>query len=141
VQVDRLKRWYRPGFLCIGDAAHAMSPIGGVGVNLAIQDAVAAANLLAQPLRRGTLSMADLDRVQRRRELPTRLTQLFQIQVQDRGLSPLVGSENEAESLPWGVSLLARVARFTPIPRITGRLIGLGLRPEHVSAGAANGVA
>src|SRR5207245_9854556 len=79
VQVDRLSQWYRPGLLCIGDAAHAMSPVGGVGINLAIQDAVAAANLLATPLRMDRLTVEDLRRVQRRREWPTRLTQRFQI--------------------------------------------------------------
>src|SRR5207302_9004996 len=82
VRVDRLRRWYRPGLLCIGDAAHAMSPVGGVGINLAIQDAVAAANLLAVPLREGRLTTEDLRRVQRRREWPTRITQRFQIFVQ-----------------------------------------------------------
>src|SRR5690606_30330633 len=84
VQVDRLTRWCRPGLLCIGDAAHAMSPIGGVGINLAIQDAVAAANILAAPLREGRVALADLERVQRRRLFPTRVTQRFQILVQDR---------------------------------------------------------
>jgi len=133
VVVDRLERWYREGLLCIGDAAHAMSPIGGVGVNLAIQDAVAAANLLADPLQVGAPALDDLRRVQRRREWPTRLTQRFQLQVQKRGLSPLVGREDDPQSLPRIVGLLARAARFTPLPRITGRLIGLGLRPEHVA--------
>jgi 2-polyprenyl-6-methoxyphenol hydroxylase-like FAD-dependent oxidoreductase len=122
--------------LCIGDAAHAMSPIGGVGINLAVQDAVATANRLAEPLRAGAPALEDLRRVQQRREWPTRLTQRFQLLVQNRGLSPLVEDEDESQSLPWVVSLLARLARFTPLPRITGRLIGLGLRPEHVLGSA-----
>ena len=84
VKIDRLRQWYRPGLLCIGDAAHAMSPIGGVGINLAIQDAVAAANILAIPLARGSISIADLQRVQRRRELPARITQRVQVFIQDR---------------------------------------------------------
>jgi 2-polyprenyl-6-methoxyphenol hydroxylase-like FAD-dependent oxidoreductase len=136
VAVDRLERWYREGLLCIGDAAHAMSPIGGVGINLAVQDAVATANRLAEPLRAGAPALEDLRRVQQRREWPTRLTQRFQLLVQNRGLSPLVVDEDESQSLPWVVSLLARLARFSPLPRITGRLIGLGLRPEHVLGSA-----
>src|ERR687891_43390 len=90
VRVDRLRRWYRPGLLCIGDAAHAMSPVGGVGINLAIQDAVATANLLVEPLRRGRPGPDDLARVQRRREVPTRVTQGFQVLIQNRVLSPLL---------------------------------------------------
>jgi 2-polyprenyl-6-methoxyphenol hydroxylase-like FAD-dependent oxidoreductase len=88
VAVNHLRRWYRPGLLCIGDAAHAMSPIGGVGINLAVQDAVAAANILAEPLRSGTVGIEDLKRVQERRALPARLTQRIQVFVQDRVLSP-----------------------------------------------------
>ena len=84
VRVDRLRRWYRPGLLCIGDAAHAMSPVGGVGINLAIQDAVAAANVLAAPLREGTVSPADLAKIQRRREFPTRLTQRVQAAIRQQ---------------------------------------------------------
>src|SRR5207245_8265655 len=83
VQINRLRRWHQPGLLCIGDAAHAMSPIGGVGVNLAVQDAVAAANILWQPLKAGTLREDDLDRVERRREFPTRVTQRIQVIVQN----------------------------------------------------------
>src|SRR5262249_34098215 len=88
VAVDCLRRWYRPGLLCLGDAAHAMSPIGGVGINLAVQDAVAAANILAEPLRRGTLTTATLRAVQQSREFPTRFTQRVQIVLQDRIISP-----------------------------------------------------
>jgi 2-polyprenyl-6-methoxyphenol hydroxylase-like FAD-dependent oxidoreductase len=131
VRVDRLRRWYRPGLLCIGDAAHAMSPVGGIGINLAIQDAVATANLLAEPLLQGRLTVDDLRRVQRRRGWPARLTQRFQVLVQRRGLSPAVDDEG-AGSIPPIVGLLARASRFTPLPRVAGRLIGLGLRPEHV---------
>ncbi len=93
VIVDRLERWWRPGLLCIGDCAHAMSPIGGVGINLAIQDAVAAANILARPLRDGVLSDADLQAVQRRRSLPTRLTQGLQVAIQERVMDPVLGSD------------------------------------------------
>ncbi|MBI3801474.1 MAG: FAD-dependent oxidoreductase [Deltaproteobacteria bacterium] len=100
VRVDRLRQWYRPGLLCIGDAAHAMSPIGGVGINLAIQDAVAAANLLFSPLRAGTVTTDDLQQVQRRREFPTRLTQGLQVLIQKRVISPVLGSRTQL-SLPW----------------------------------------
>src|ERR1700682_3364357 len=98
--VDRLQRWWRPGLLCIGDCAHAMSPIGGVGINLAIQDAVAAANILALPLRDGRLTDADLEAVQRRRTLPTRLTQGMQVAIQQRILDPVIGLD-KALTAPW----------------------------------------
>jgi 2-polyprenyl-6-methoxyphenol hydroxylase-like FAD-dependent oxidoreductase len=128
VVVDRLKRWHRPGLLCIGDAAHAMSPVGGVGINLAIQDAVAAANLLAVPLRAGRVTTSDLRKVQRRREFPTRLTQRIQVLVQNRVLSRVLRSRTRL-SLP----LPLRLFRSLPIlARIPARLIGLGIRPEHV---------
>src|SRR5207247_2280408 len=91
VRVDRLATWHRPGLLCIGDAAHAMSPVGGVGINLALQDAVAAANILAGPILEGRVTREDLARVQRRRELPTRLTQWVQVQVQNRLIAPMLG--------------------------------------------------
>jgi len=128
VQVDRLPRWYRPGLLCIGDAAHAMSPVGGVGINLAIQDAVAAANLLAAPLREGRLATEDLRRVQRRRELPTRVTQRLQIFMQNRVIRRVLGSTDKLAP-PLAVQLLAR---FPFLRRIPARLIGIGVRPEHV---------
>ncbi|UVT15773.1 MAG: FAD-dependent oxidoreductase [Nitrospira sp.] len=128
VQVDRLRQWYKPGLLCIGDAAHAMSPVGGVGINLAIQDAVASANLLAHPLRFGRVTEADLAKVQARRMWPTRLTQQAQLTIQDRVISRVLDSKVPL-SLPWAVRLLAR---FPFLRRIPARLIGLGVRPEHV---------
>jgi len=128
VRVDRLARWFRPGVLCLGDAAHAMSPVGGVGINLAIQDAVAAANLLAAPLREGRLSAGDLARVQRRREWPTRVTQRMQVLVQNRIVRRVLQSRRPLRPPP-AVRLLARFPRLRRLP---GRLIGLGIRPEHV---------
>jgi 2-polyprenyl-6-methoxyphenol hydroxylase-like FAD-dependent oxidoreductase len=132
VRVDRLRQWYRPGLLCIGDAAHAMSPVGGVGINLAIQDAVAAANLLAAPLRGGAVTTDDLQKVQRRREFPTRLTQRLQVLIQDRVIRPVLGSRAQL-SLPWPLRLLRR---WPWLRRIPARLIGLGFRPEHVQTPA-----
>ena len=128
VRVDRLRQWWRPGLLCIGDAAHAMSPIGGVGINLAIQDAVAAANILAAPLREHRLTDDDLARVQRRREWPTRVTQRFQVLAQRRVVAPaLRGGRPERPS--W----LARAIFGRPsVQRMFGRLVGVGVRPEHV---------
>ena len=127
VRVDRLRRWYRPGLLCIGDAAHAMSPVGGVGINLAIQDAVAAANILAAPLR-GRVDESDLRRVQQRRLLPTRVTQWLQVQVQDRVIKPVLGSVGTLRP-PLAVRAIARIAFLRRIP---ARLIGVGIRPEHI---------
>jgi 2-polyprenyl-6-methoxyphenol hydroxylase-like FAD-dependent oxidoreductase len=127
VAVDRLTRWHRPGLLCIGDAAHAMSPIGGVGVNLAVQDAVAAANLLAAALREKRLRDDDLARVQRRREFPTRVTQRFQIIVQNRVVTRILGG-NELTPPP----ALRLLLRFPVLRRLPARFIGLGVRPEHV---------
>jgi 2-polyprenyl-6-methoxyphenol hydroxylase-like FAD-dependent oxidoreductase len=129
VQVDLLRRWYRPGLLCLGDAAHAMSPVGGVGINLAIQDAVAAANLLSGPLGMNRLTTEDLRRVQDRRERPAHLTQRAQLFIQNRIISRVLGG-TEAFSPPLAIKLLAR---FPFLARIPGRLIGLGVRPEHVS--------
>jgi len=128
VAVDRLRRWYRPGLLCIGDAAHAMSPIGGVGINLAVQDAVAVANILAGPLRAGSVSLDDLRAAQRRRELPTRLTQGVQVLIQRRIISRVLG-RSEKLPLPLALRLLRR---YPVLRRIPARLIGLGFRPEHV---------
>jgi 2-polyprenyl-6-methoxyphenol hydroxylase-like FAD-dependent oxidoreductase len=106
VAVDRLRRWYRDGLLCIGDAAHAMSPVGGVGINLAIQDAVATANILAEKLRTGRVESHDLSAVQRRRMFPTRITQWMQVQVQNRVISRALG--NPRLSLPWPLRLFNR---------------------------------
>jgi 2-polyprenyl-6-methoxyphenol hydroxylase-like FAD-dependent oxidoreductase len=128
VVVDRLRRWYRPGLLCIGDAAHAMSPVGGVGINLAIQDAVAAANILAAPLRNGPVTPADLRRVQERRTFPTRATQRLQVLIQNRVISRALASRKQL-SLPWPLRLLRRFPALRCIP---ARLIGIGFRPEHV---------
>ncbi len=128
VQVDRLRRWYRPGLLCIGDAAHAMSPVGGVGINLAIQDAVATANMLAVPLREGRVEIEDLARVQARREWPTRVTQQVQVAVQNRVIKRVLG-ETGRLAPPLAFKL---VGRFPFLRRIPARLIGLGFRPEHV---------
>lgn len=128
VRVDRLPTWHRPGLLCIGDAAHAMSPIGGVGVNLAVQDAVAAANLLAAPLREGRVTSADLQRVQDRRLLPTRIIQGMQLTVQTQVVSRVLAGSTHME-LPL---LLRLFQRFPVLRRIPARLIGLGVRPEHI---------
>jgi 2-polyprenyl-6-methoxyphenol hydroxylase-like FAD-dependent oxidoreductase len=127
VLVDRLRKWYRPGLLCIGDAAHAMSPVGGIGINLAIQDAVAAANILARPLSEGWVSPSHLQKVQWRRELPTRLTQRGQVFVQDNVLGRVLGS-TEPVVAPWFIKLFKR---FPVLRRIPARFIGLGVRPEH----------
>ena len=129
VRVDRLTDWHRPGLLCIGDAAHAMSPIGGVGINLAIQDAVATANQLAGELAAGAVpSDTDLQRIQERRMFPTKVTQAFQTFAQDRAIDPLLhGAEIERPPL------VARlVDEFPSLRRLPARLIGMGVRPEHV---------
>jgi 2-polyprenyl-6-methoxyphenol hydroxylase-like FAD-dependent oxidoreductase len=127
VRVDRLLRWHRPGVLCIGDAAHAMSPIGGVGVNLAVQDAVAAANRLAGPLRAGAPTDRDLAAVERRRSLPTRLTQRAQLLLQDRLVGRILGGR------PPDAGALALFDRWPVLQRIPARLLGRGVRPEHVA--------
>ena len=132
VAVDRLRVWHRPGLLCIGDAAHAMSPIGGVGINLAIQDAVAAANILVRRLQEGPVSEQDLAEVQRRREFPTRATQRLQVMLQNRVIGRVLAS-TEKISPP----LLLRLIGLVPVlRRLPARIIGLGFRPEHVSASA-----
>jgi 2-polyprenyl-6-methoxyphenol hydroxylase-like FAD-dependent oxidoreductase len=129
VVVDRLTRWYRPGLLCIGDAAHAMSPIGGVGINLAIQDAVAAANLLGLVLRQGTPSERHLQAVQKRRTFPTRTTQRLQLTIQNNIIRRVLGSTKPL-TLPWFFKLFQR---FPYLRRIPARLIGIGFRPEHIN--------
>lgn len=135
VAIDRLRRWYRPGLLCIGDAAHAMSPMGGVGINLAVQDAVAAANILAASLRAGTASERDLRAVQRRRELPVRLIQALQVFAQNRIFRNVPGTNASTvppagkASLPIPLRLLRR---FPYLSRFPARVVGLGFRPEHV---------
>jgi 2-polyprenyl-6-methoxyphenol hydroxylase-like FAD-dependent oxidoreductase len=134
VQVDRLRRWFRPGLLCIGDAAHAMSPIGGVGINLAVHDAVATANLLAQPLRRRTLPELQLARVQLRRILPTLVIQRMQRTIQNRFLSPLLAGRAPAKP-PLALRVLRRYPVLQAIP---ARLIGIGVLPEHVRVPAAD---
>ena len=128
VKVDRLQKWYRPGLLCIGDAAHAMSPIGGVGINLAIQDAIAAANILAGPLRERCLDTRHLEKVQRRRMFPTRVTQGFQLMIQNRVIAQVLDSSAPVE-VPW---LMRQLLRSKFLSRIRGRLVGMGIRPEHV---------
>ncbi len=128
VTVNRLESWARPGLQCIGDAAHAMSPIGGVGINLAIQDAVAAANILGPVLRRGVPRLSDLKKVQKRREFPTKVIQAFQVAAQNRLLAPTIKATDTPKP-PWIVRL------FNDHPRLQGlpaRLVGLGIRPEHV---------
>ncbi|WP_458199752.1 FAD-dependent oxidoreductase [Blastococcus deserti] len=133
VRVDRLRRWYRPGLLCIGDAAHAMSPAGGVGINLAIQDAVAAANVLAPAFRAGRPTTDQLRAVQRRRELATRVTQAFQIRVVGH-LYPRSGSTGADRPDPLPVRV---IRRLPALRHLTGRFIGMGLRPEHVRTAPA----
>jgi 2-polyprenyl-6-methoxyphenol hydroxylase-like FAD-dependent oxidoreductase len=136
VQVDRLKQWYRPGLLCIGDAAHAMSPVGGVGINLAIQDAVATANLLAALLRTGRTTIQDLQLVQQRREWPTQMTQRVQLAIQNRVISRAL-TDGDGFSPPFPIRLLAWLPFLRRIP---ARMIGLGFRPEHVQTPEAKTV-
>jgi 2-polyprenyl-6-methoxyphenol hydroxylase-like FAD-dependent oxidoreductase len=128
VAVDRLPRWWRPGLICIGDAAHAMSPIGGVGVNLAVQDAVAAANILTAPLCEGRLSNDHLEQVQRRRTLPMKVIQKMQITVQNRLIDPLLDSDKPVAA-PWAMRLFNT---FPILRRIPARIVGIGVRPEHI---------
>jgi len=128
VVVDRLKTWHRPGLLCIGDAAHAMSPIGGIGINLAIQDAVATANILAEILRKGQLRDGDLARVQRRREPPTRQTQNVQLFIQKRLIASILRAKQKLS-----VPLPLRILNALPfLRRYPARFVGLGVQPEHV---------
>jgi 2-polyprenyl-6-methoxyphenol hydroxylase-like FAD-dependent oxidoreductase len=128
VKVDRLRHWAAPGILFIGDAAHAMSPIGGVGINLAIQDAVATANLLAGPLQSRSPSLAELRSVQRRRWFPTWATQTVQLVIQNWGIDPVLAS-GATPKVPWIVALLQRLPMLQRIP---ATVIGVGFRAEHV---------
>jgi 2-polyprenyl-6-methoxyphenol hydroxylase-like FAD-dependent oxidoreductase len=132
VAVDRLRTWYRPGLLCIGDAAHARSPIGGVGINLAIQDAVAAANILWKPLKDGTLTTFDLAKVQHRRTFPTRVTQRLQVLAQNRIVQPVLNA-NQPLQAPAAVGLFNKLPILQRIP---ARIVGVGVRPEHVKSPA-----
>jgi 2-polyprenyl-6-methoxyphenol hydroxylase-like FAD-dependent oxidoreductase len=134
VAVDRLERWWKPGLLCIGDAAHAMSPIGGVGINLAVQDAVAAANVLTGPLADRSVGPEALTpllaKVEERRLFPTRVTQAVQVAVQNRLLVPVLQSErNRPVSIAWPVRMLNRFAALRVLPAYA---VGVGVRPEHV---------
>jgi len=133
VKVDRLKRWYRPGLLCIGDAAHAMSPIGGVGINLAIQDAVATANILAAPLLEGRVTEEELQKVQKRRRLPTELTQALQVFIQNRVVTNVLSMTRQPKP-PFFAGMMDR---FPVLRRLPARLIGMGFRPEHVQTAEA----
>ncbi|HEX2299167.1 MAG TPA: FAD-dependent monooxygenase, partial [Pseudonocardiaceae bacterium] len=143
VRLDRLRRWSIDGLLCIGDAAHAMSPVGGVGINLAIQDAVAAARLLAGPLRRGTVTRHLLDRVQLRRWAPTALTQTAQRAIHARVLVPVLtddaeptGSASGSGRPPFPIRLLQR---FPVLQAIPATAVGIGLLPEHAPRFARRG--
>lgn len=127
VQINRLRRWHRPGLLCIGDAAHAMSPAGGVGINLAIQDAVGAANLLAEPLREQRATDELLAKVQQRRELPVRIIQAAQARAHNASLNFLGGSTKV--HAPWQLRAFVRIPG---LQRILGRVVGGGIRPEHI---------
>jgi 2-polyprenyl-6-methoxyphenol hydroxylase-like FAD-dependent oxidoreductase len=127
VQINRLLRWHRPGLLCIGDAAHAMSPAGGVGINLAVQDAVATANLLARPLREGTITEDSLAQIQARREFPVRVTQRAQAMAH-KGLAHIFDNPGPAQA-PWQLKL---VVHIPGIQRLLGRAVGMGVRPEHI---------
>ena len=128
VQINRLRRWHRHGLLCIGDAAHAMSPAGGVGINLAIQDAVAAANILTEPLLKQCIPDSVLAAVQRRREFPTRVTQTMQLAAH-RGFARVFANPGPI-NVPWQVKM---VLQTPSIPRIMGRVVGVGARPEYVN--------
>jgi len=128
VGVDRIKQWYRPGLLCIGDAAHTMSPVGGIGINLAIQDAVATANLLAPALKKNAVTQDDLKRVQDRRETPTKRIQRLQVVIQNNIIQGALGASTPLKP-PFALKLLGWLPVLTRIP---ARIMGLGFQPEHV---------
>jgi 2-polyprenyl-6-methoxyphenol hydroxylase-like FAD-dependent oxidoreductase len=135
VESSRCPRWYKPGLLLIGDAAHTMSPVGGVGINYAVQDAVEATNILAAPLRDGRLQVDDLAKVQKQREWPTRVIQAMQSTVQDRVLASALRSQT-APSIPWFV----RAFFATPVVRdIPARILAFGVRRVRLKEGGANG--
>ena len=134
VRLDRLRRWFRPGLLCIGDAAHAMSPIGGIGINLAVQDAVAAANILAAPLLARKVRVLDLRRIQRRRILPTFLTQALQATIQNRVIFRVLSGTQPVDA-PRPMLLLNK---FPVLRRIPAYVVGIGFRPEHVRTRSAS---
>ena len=133
VTVDRLRKWWRPGLICIGDSAHAMSPIGGVGINIAVQDAVAAANRLAGPLRGGAVTNDDLQAIQDRRMLPVRFTQWLQLTIQQRIISRVL----ETQERPKPPIFFKLFGVFPILRRLPARLIGVGIRPEHVRTAEA----
>ena len=134
VAINRLARWTRPGLLCIGDAAHAMSPVGGVGVNLAVQDAVATANMLAAKLVKGCPSEEELDAVRLRREFPVRMTQAMQVMVQNSIISCALKPGDQ----PLKAPLFVRLINAVPwLQGITARMLAIGVRPEHVHSPVA----
>lgn len=135
VRVDRLRKWWKPGLLCIGDSAHAMSPVGGIGINLAIQDAVATANLLAEPLRVDTLIDGYLEALQMRRFPPTKWTQALQVQAHKRVVEPILNGKIDFKKLPPALRLLDR---HPLLRRIPARIIGMGFKPEHVRRSIIN---
>jgi 2-polyprenyl-6-methoxyphenol hydroxylase-like FAD-dependent oxidoreductase len=138
VAVDRLRQWWRPGLICIGDAAHAMSPIGGVGINIAVQDAVAAANRLAAPLKAGQVTDGDLQAVQQRRAFPARMTQQIQLTMQNRIISPALQATRQPTKPPF---LFRLFDAFPVLRRVPARLLALGIRPEHVQTPDASAAA
>jgi 2-polyprenyl-6-methoxyphenol hydroxylase-like FAD-dependent oxidoreductase len=133
VAVDMLRQWWKPGLVCIGDAAHAMSPIGGVGINLAVQDAVAAANILAGPLAKGTVTTDTLAAIQKRREFPTRFTQRMQLTLQNNLIGPALQGQGPRPRAP----LLMKMLQWPLLNRIPARIMANGIRPEHIHTAEA----
>ena len=134
VTIDHLEKWYKPGLLMIGDAAHAMSPLGGVGINVAIQDAIAAGNILVPAFKEGVPTEADCARVQKRRTFPVRVIQRLQVFMQDRFLEPYLHTQRRITKLPWLLRIFQRLPFLRYIP---ARLVGIGFRPEHISSDLA----